>query len=756
MKLTTGRQGQTLDRELQVLLHRATQVDILVAFAQRSGVEWLLDPLVALLHRENTSVRVLAGDYCDVTDPEALHLLLDLAANHPNLSTRMIEVAKLPGESVSFHPKAWRIEGLDFGYVFVGSSNLSKTALISGVEWNLGFDRAENPDVFESAQREFEQLWALATRIDRLWVARYSARRILDALIVVRDIEPEPPSEAPPPHLVQQEALAALRAARDHGQFRALVVLATGLGKTMLAAFDYAAMRVLRPTARLLFVAHREEILLQAASTLRCVIPNVAHLTFCAGGSADLNGTIAFASIQKLSRGRPLEDLRRQRFDYVVIDEVHHAAAATYATVMAALGSAFTLGLTATPDRADACDIMHLFGGKELYRANIGRGIEVGQLVPFDYFGVKDTIDFATIPWRNRSFDIEKLAGAAQTEQRMETLWQAWVAHPGARSLVFCCTTEHADFARDWLAQRGVAVAAVHSGVTSDPRAESLRRLTNGEIAALCAVDMFNEGVDVPAIDRVIMLRPTESGVVFLQQLGRGLRACHGKARLTVIDFVGNHRISAEHIRWVISEAVAGPIEQFLAKVGKSGCVDLPDGCAVQLELEAKECLEQWLQGDRKPRTDDGVQLDASFLVQAAVGRLDVVVKSRSGQPQGVGTNTQYASGLLLLLQRLAANRFVVVGAVVDSTEARALPVDERSILAQLPNALIDPVALVSQMSRRMKAVGRPVGAKGQGNATKRIRLTVTHEAKFWTASALADLLETGLVLPDGPAAVPP
>lgn len=248
--------------------------------------------------------------------------------------------------------------------------------------------------------------------------------------------------------------------------------------------------------------------------------------------SADLSADLVFASVAKLSRPENLTKLRTERFDYVVIDEVHHASAGSYRRILDEVDPRFLLGLTATPDRSDAADVLGLFDDHIAYRADIARGVALGRLVPFKYYGVKDDIDYANIPWRNRSWDIEALATAAQTEARMATLWRARKQHPASRSLVFCCSIPHADFVRAWLRQRGVRVAAVCSGPGSDGREQAMRELATGELDALCAVDVFNEGIDLPVLDRVVMLRPTESSLLFLQQLGRGLRESEGKSFL--------------------------------------------------------------------------------------------------------------------------------------------------------------------------------------------------------------------------------
>ena len=284
---------------------------------------------------------------------------------------------------------------------------------------------------------------------------------------------------------------------------------------------------------------------------------------------------------------------RRSTSTTSLLTKYHHAAADSYRRILDTIDPHFLLGLTATPDRADSADILGLFNDLVAFSAGIARGVELERLVPFHYFGVKDEIDYENIPWRNRRFDAEALATAAQTEARMQTLWRAWQEHPGTRSLVFCCSITHAIFVREWLRERGVDVAAVFAAEGSDNRETALARLSKGELDAVCAVDVFNEGIDAPAIDRVVMLRPTESSVVFLQQLGRGLRATEGKTAVTVIDFVGNHRIFLERLRALLSLATNATGASVRELLEGSGIEELPAGCTVDLELEAKQLLSR-------------------------------------------------------------------------------------------------------------------------------------------------------------------
>ena len=601
--LATGGLEDPFVRHLLPLFARATDVAIVAAFIQESGLELLKGTILSSLAR-GARVRVLTGDYLNITQADALKTLLDWASlarwtedapvTQGMLEARVIEVERLEGATRSFHPKSWRFEGPGLGVAFVGSSNVSHGALATGIEWNLRSDRDRDSAAYEQIVRAFDNLWPKATPLTAEWVADYAKRARLSSLPMPEgEVEHEAPEPPPDPNDLQREALAELAQSRSGGRRRALVVLATGLGKTWLSAFDVEAFGKAQGSCpRVLFLAHRAELLGQAARTFRRMFrrsfPDAAPSWFIAD-HGDLSGNVVLASVQKLSRPENLELLARQKFDYVVVDEVHHAAAASYRKILARLEPQFLLGLTATPDRADEGDVLGLFDDHVAYRADLGVGIHRALLVPFAYHGLKDDVDYANIPWRNRRFDPAELAAAVQTQARMERLWTSWTENTATRTLVFCCSIEHARFARDWLRGKGVRVRAVHSGEDSDDRDTALKELESGAVQAICTVDLFNEGLDVPRIDRVVMLRPTESPVIFLQQLGRGLRVAGGKDRLTVIDFVGNHRVFLERMRMLLS-LTKNPtsLRNFLAK-GETP--ELPPGCSVEVQLEAKELL---------------------------------------------------------------------------------------------------------------------------------------------------------------------
>ena len=673
--LATGGAEDPFARHVFPLIERAQEIAIVAAFVQDSGLDRLRDTVHRAVQR-GARLRLLTGDYLGITQAQALETLLDWQAafevaedddaekddevetgERPvgQLEARVVEVSSLPRQVGSFHPKSWRFQGEGFGVAFVGSSNISYAALGSGIEWNLRLDRDRDTDAYEQICASFEKLWQLGLPLTREWVEEYAARARERPL-------PLPPGELleqklkplPTPHAAQENALARLREARAEGRSRALAVFATGLGKTLLAVLDYAQLwdeSGKSHPPRLLFLAHRRELLLQAAGAFRSLLRErgaPGTVGWFAEASRELHADLVFASVAKLARAEHLEALRGARFDYVVVDEVHHAAASSYRKILDALEPGFLLGLTATPERADGADILGIFDDHVAYRAGIDVGIELGRLVPFRYFGVKDSIDYANIPWRNRRFDPNELAAAAQTEARMASLWGAWEEHRGQRTLIFCCSVAHANFVRGWLRARDVRAVAVHSDPSSDERTGALEDLASGAVDAVCAVDVLNEGVDVPSIDRVVMLRPTESSVVFLQQLGRGLRANPetGKDHLTVIDFVGNHRVFLDRLRALFSLGARSGAEDLRRLVAGEVPIDLPEGCSVEIELEAKELLSRLFRSDGADEVERAYrEIAASRSARPRAGELYRMGYSPSGLRKRHGSWFEFVAG---------------------------------------------------------------------------------------------------------------
>jgi superfamily II DNA or RNA helicase/HKD family nuclease len=578
------------------------RIDLLVSFVLRSGIDLIARHLDDALAR-GARVRLLTTDYLEVTDSGALGFFLDRVGAHPNGT---LEAKVFSDPATSFHPKAylfWSSTSGD-GVAFVGSSNLSRSGITTGIEWNL-----ETRDVAELVAA-FETLWVddrvVPLTVD--WLEGYEERRraLREGRLripsrvhePVEGVEHRPEGmESPPrPWNVQSEALAALEATRIDGHGAGLVVMATGLGKTWLAAFDST-----RPEfRRVLFVAHREEILRQARDVYRRVRP-AGSLTMYTGSERDPGGDVVFAGVQSLHRN--LEHFEPDEFDYVVVDEFHHAAAMTYRRVLAHFRPRFLLGITATPDRADAADLLALCSDNLVYECGLVEGVERGLLCPFTYRAIPDVADYAHIPWRSGRFDADRLASELATVKRAEQVLEEWRRAGGRdrRALGFCCTIAHAEFMAEQFRRAGSRAVAVHSGAGSAPRAESLDRLGRGELDVVFTVDLFNEGVDVPSIDLVLMLRPTESPVVFFQQLGRGLRRDEGKEHLEVVDLVGNHRgflLKARLLAELAGRAHTTDWDavEFLGRERErlaGGSAGLPAGCSIIVDPEVVELLRE-------------------------------------------------------------------------------------------------------------------------------------------------------------------
>ena len=557
------------------------RLDVAVAFATPRGVEVVSSALADGLEG-GLRVRLLTSDYLDVTEPDALKRLLDLAAapRAGRLELRAVETAGARG----FHAKSYLFSSsIGRGSAcLVGSSNLTRAALAGNVEWNLQIDRI---DAFEPA---FTELWNDSVAVDHDWVTAYRARRRVAPSSGARiaAVVDEEPAEVPIPRPLQQRALSALADARADGHRAGLVVMATGLGKTWLAAFDTA------PATRTLFIAHREEILQQSLEVFRQVQPD-RDLGLATGNQVDLDADVLFASVQWLHRN--LDRIAPDWFERIVIDEFHHAAARSYRKVIDHLRPQFLLGLTATPERLDGADLLALTGDNLVFEVGLVEGIDLGELVPFRYVGLRDdTVDYAPVPWRTGRFDDRQLTDAVSTRARAEHVRDSWRDHGGGRTLAFCVTTAHADFMAASFAEAGVRAVAVHAGATSAPRRGSIERLRDGDLDVVFSVDLFNEGLDVPSIDTVMMLRPTQSPVVFLQQLGRGLRRHAGKQRLLVLDFLGNHRSFLDRPRLLVGLLTdREPDPARALTLLRDPELQLPAGCEIDLPLDTIELLDR-------------------------------------------------------------------------------------------------------------------------------------------------------------------
>lgn len=567
-------------------LANSDRVDLLSAFLKTSGLDTLRNDIEEALRR-GARIRVLTGDYLNITDPDALRSLHRMTEEFATLEAA---VYRCEGRT-SFHAKAYIFSRGEEGAAYVGSSNLSRTALTDGVEWNLRAVTGAQSEELAAIRAGFDRLWRIAMRepLTTAWIERYAAR---PRPAVAWD-PPAAVRTSPEPHEIQREALAALAQARARGARRGLVVLATGLGKTLLAAFDAQQL----PARRVLFVAHREEIITQAHKAFAWVFPG-GKLGVYSGPKREREADLVFATVQTIARKEHLETWPSDHFDLIVVDEFHHAAASSYRSLIDHFTPRFLLGITATPERGDGAALRDLCDDNLVYRASIVDGIGRRRLVPFVYHGLKDDIDYTDIPWRSGRFDPAALTAALATRSHAEQALAGYrrlaPAQP-RRGLWFCASIAHAEFMAEYLRQAGVKAVAVHSGPGGASRSESLERLTGGQIEAITAVDVFNEGVDVPDVNVVVLLRPTESRVVFLQQIGRGLRLPKdsSKPQLVILDFIGNHRsflAKPQALMFLLGRELSrGAAVRAVAR----GDLTHPSGCAVHIETEVVELLAE-------------------------------------------------------------------------------------------------------------------------------------------------------------------
>lgn len=557
-------------------LPSADRVDLVCSFIRRTGLPRLVPALRELSQRRPGHLRVLTTTYTGVTEGEALARLVDLGAT--------VKV-DYEGQTTRLHAKAWtlhRQSGLSTA--FVGSSNISHSALADGREWNVRLSARENPDLLARLAAEFEALWLndefQPFDADRFVLARTRARSSAASKPVFVGFELRPQDH-------QERILDQLAAARElHGRHRNLVVAATGTGKTMIAAFDYARMRASCP--RLLFVAHRKEILEQSLASFRGVLRDPYFGELLVEGRTLGAANHVFASIQSLQHR--MDDLGPHDYDFVVIDEFHHAEAPSYQRLLNRLDARELLGLTATPERADGKDPTRWFDGQITAELRLWDALERGLLCPFHYFGVADDVDLAGVKWQQGGYDrasLENLyTGNHARVRRVAAAIRDYVSAPESmRALGFCVGVAHARFMAEQFCALGIAAAAVVGSDSAEQRDGALTALRHGDLRVLFCVDVFNEGVDLPEVDTLLFLRPTESATLFLQQLGRGLRRYPEKHATTVLDFIGNAHRSFRFDR------------RFRALLGENGGVAeqieqnfpwLPPGCAIVLEPRSR------------------------------------------------------------------------------------------------------------------------------------------------------------------------
>lgn len=572
--------------QLKMSMKKAERMDIIVSFLMESGVRLLLKDLKEALNR-GVKVRLLTGNYLGITQPSALCLVKKELNNQ-------VDLRFYNEKGRSFHPKAYIFHQSAGSEIYIGSSNLSCSALTSGIEWNYRFDSHRDQRNFQLFYETFEDLFHHhSIVVDDEELRRYSKNWKCPA--VAKDLEKYEEEEEHPqvveifqPRGAQIEALYALEASRAEGAVKGLVQAATGVGKTYLAAFDSAGYE------RVLFVAHREEILKQAAVSFRNVRKS-DNYGFFNSGQKDTGKAVIFASVATLGKEAYLCDayFAKDYFDYIVVDEFHHAVTDQYRKIIDYFTPKFLLGLTATPERMDGRNIYEICDYQVPYEISLKDAINKGMLVPFHYYGIYDKTDYSGFrPERGRYREQDLNHAYIGNEERCELIYRHYRKYRSRRALGFCSTRQHAEDMAGEFSRRGIPSAAVYSGADgeySEARDTAVEKLKSGEIRVIFSVDMFNEGVDITSVDMVLFLRPTESPVVFLQQLGRGLRRWKGKEYLNVLDFIGNYE-KAGRAPYLLSGASRSD-DNSLERV--SAEFDFPDGCMVDFDLRLIDLFQE-------------------------------------------------------------------------------------------------------------------------------------------------------------------
>ncbi len=590
--LTNAHGEPSLGHEVRSELDSADQVDLLCAFVKWYGLR-VIEPQLLDLKRRGAPLRVITTTYMGATERRALdRLVRDFGAE-----------VKIQYDSVRtrLHAKAWLFRrNTGFNTAYVGSSNLSRAAMLDGVEWNVRLSEIATPPLMKKFSATFETYWNDTTfesydpdrdrdRLDDALAEASGLRQTDRVTLSLSGLEVRP-------YPYQAEMLELLEVERVvHDRHRNLVVAATGTGKTVIAALDYRSLCPIPPKERpsLLFVAHREEILRQSLRTYREVLsdPNFGELYV--GGARPERWRHVFASVQSLT-AYGVTNIPADAYDVVVIDEFHHAQATTYRRITDHLTPNELLGLTATPERADGTDVRSFFGGRVAAELRLWDALSADLLCPFHYFGVADGVDLSHLEWSKGMYDQGALSGVytgndARARIVLKQVHDKVADVHSMRALGFCVSIAHAEYMARVFNDAGIPALTVTSGPGSADRADALHQLAAREVSAIFTVDVFNEGVDIPSVDTVLFLRPTESATVFLQQLGRGLRRAQDKPVLTAIDFVGHQR---KEFRFDTRyRAITGATKTGLQRQVEHGFPFLPAGSQIVLDRQAQEIV---------------------------------------------------------------------------------------------------------------------------------------------------------------------
>jgi len=604
-----------LIEQIRESVRSSTTIYIVSSFLMHSGVKLLYTELQRALNH-GADIKILTGDYLYITQPEALKLLLQLHSE--NFELRMWQ-----SDGIAFHPKSYIFKHREKGTFIVGSSNLSHSALTTGVEWNVRINLKEETELFANVLDEFIKLFYAKETIEinnesiKKYEQTYETFHInnpelhktwskQEEIELTFPVENESVTEHEQketaeiydveiePRKAQKEALQALDEVIAEEYNKAMVVMATGLGKTYLAAF------FAKQYDKILFIAHREEILKQAERSFRKINNKKSGLFY--GREKNTEAKMLFASVFTLSIHDNMQQFSKDYFDLIVIDEFHHAAAKTYRKIIDYFEPKFLLGLTATPERTDGQDVFALCDGNVAYEITFIEAIRRGWLAPFVYYGVKDDIDYTQIRWLGHRYDKQQLLVEQLNEKRAAYVFKKWKQYKQTRTLAFCSSIEQAEFLEKFFKEQGIECVSLTSKTDDRTRKESIIKLETLELEVIFTVDLFNEGVDIPSVDTLLFVRPTESLVVFTQQIGRGLRQYAGKEKCVIIDLIGNYRHADTKLR-VFNHTTAGTANGIIPRV--------PETCEINFETKVIDLLKEL----RRKRSSRKERMYADFMM---------------------------------------------------------------------------------------------------------------------------------------------
>lgn len=585
---TGSNAGVSLESEIKKEIRSSNKINFLVSFIKWTGIRIFERELFEFTERGG-ELKIITTSYMGATDLKAVEYLSELRNTQIKISYNT--------DNERLHAKAYlflRNTGFHTGYI--GSSNISRSALTNGLEWNLKVTTKEVGHIIDKFQKTFDTYWQdkdfelfdKSNHTEKLKAALKNEKRFDSKIISTYfDINPFP---------FQEEILEKLETERKvHNRFKNLIVAATGTGKTVISAFDFKSFRNTYPTARLLFVAHRKEILQQAQATFQGVLRDHNFGELWVDGIEPENYDCVFASVQTLNNRIKSLNLSDSFYDFIIIDEAHHTPASSYREFINLFKPKILLGLTATPERMDSIDVVADFCNTIAAEIRLPEALNRKLLCPFQYFGITDTVDLSQATWKNGRYlpsELTKLY--TQNDKRVGNIISNLIKYLNdpndVRALCFCVTQEHAQYMAEKFSLAGFQSDYLVSS-RNDLREELRRKFSSKEINYLFVVDIFNEGIDIPDVDTVLFLRPTESLTVFLQQLGRGLRLAEGKECLTVLDFVGNSR--SEYDFEGKFRALVGKTKTAIIKEVEDNFPHIPLGCSIILEKKAKDYILQ-------------------------------------------------------------------------------------------------------------------------------------------------------------------